>query len=43
MENLGEHAAIKSLAFDRGFLDGKFMWWLNPTKTLRQKNLLSDM
>jgi len=29
VDNLGEHATIKSLAFDRGFLDGKFMWWLD--------------
>ncbi|MFH1313741.1 MAG: transposase [Candidatus Eisenbacteria bacterium] len=29
--NLGEHATIKSLAFDRGFLDGKFMWWLDQS------------
>lgn len=29
--NLGEHATLKSLAFDRGFLDGKFMWWLDQT------------
>ena len=27
--NLGEHSTIKSLAFDRGFIDGKFMWWLD--------------
>jgi hypothetical protein len=27
--NLGEHARIASLAFDRGFIDGIFMWWLN--------------
>lgn len=27
--NLGEHARIASLAFDRGFIDGAFMWWLN--------------
>ena len=29
MTNLGEHSTIKSLAFDRGFIDGKFMWWLD--------------
>lgn len=29
MKNLGEHSTLKSLAFDRGFIDGKFMWWLN--------------
>lgn len=27
--NLGDHAKIVSLAFDRGFIDGKFIWWLN--------------
>lgn len=34
--NLGEHATIKSLAFDRGFLDGKFMWWLNQNGIIFQ-------
>jgi hypothetical protein len=36
MDNLGEHATIKSLAFDRGFLDGKFMWWLNQNDIVFQ-------
>ena len=27
--NLGEHAAIVSIAMDRGFMDGKLLWWLN--------------
>jgi hypothetical protein len=27
--NLGEHARMVSIAFDRGFIDGAFMWWLN--------------
>jgi len=27
--NLGDHAKIKSLAVDRGFLDGKFLWGLS--------------
>ena len=26
--NLGEHAQIASLAVDRGFMDGAFLWWL---------------
>ncbi|MGB6064054.1 MAG: transposase [Desulfomonilaceae bacterium] len=26
--NLGEHAKIASLAVDRGFMDGAFLWWL---------------
>jgi hypothetical protein len=34
--NLGEHATIKSLAFDRGFLDGKFMWWLDQNNIVFQ-------
>ncbi|MDX8406120.1 MAG: transposase [Mariprofundus sp.] len=29
IKNIGEHARLASLAFDRGFIDGKFMWWLN--------------
>jgi Transposase DDE domain len=27
--NLGSHAAIGSLAVDKGFMDGRFLWWLN--------------
>lgn len=27
--NLGEHARIVSIAMDRGFMDGKLLWWLN--------------
>jgi len=27
--NLGEHAGIVSIAIDRGFMDGKLLWWLN--------------
>lgn len=29
IKNLGRHATLATLAFDRGFIDGKFMWWLN--------------
>jgi hypothetical protein len=29
VDNLGDKAKITSLAFDRGFTDGKFMWWLH--------------
>ncbi len=29
VDNLGSHARIESLAFDRGFIDGPFMWWLH--------------
>jgi len=29
LKNLGEHATLASLAFDRGFTDGTFWWWLH--------------
>ncbi|MGM0654321.1 MAG: transposase [Thermodesulfobacteriota bacterium] len=29
IDNLGEHAKITSLAIDRGFTDGIFLWWIN--------------
>jgi hypothetical protein len=29
LRNIEGHAKLFSLAFDRGFIDGKFMWWLN--------------
>ena len=29
IDNLKGHARIASIAFDRGFIDGSFMWWLN--------------
>jgi len=29
IDNLGDHATITSLAIDRGFTDGIFLWWLN--------------
>jgi hypothetical protein len=29
IENLAGHARISSLAFDRGFLDGRFWWWVH--------------
>lgn len=29
--NLAHHATIVSLAIDRGFMDGKFLWWLHDT------------
>ena len=29
VDNLGDKARIASLAFDRGFTDGPFMWWLH--------------
>jgi hypothetical protein len=30
--NLGTHARIASIALDRGFTDGKLLWWLNEQK-----------
>ncbi len=29
IDNLGDHAKITSLAIDRGFMDGIFLWWLH--------------
>jgi hypothetical protein len=29
IDNLGDHAKIASIAMDRGFMDGKLLWWLN--------------
>lgn len=29
VDNLGDDPKIVSLAFDRGFIDGAFMWWLH--------------
>ncbi len=29
IDNLGDKSRIVSIAFDRGFIDGKFMWWLH--------------
>ncbi|MBU0661785.1 transposase [Patescibacteria group bacterium] len=31
VKNLGPHGTIASLAFDRGFMDGKFLWHLHDT------------
>jgi len=28
IDNLGDHAALVSIAIDRGFMDGKLLWWL---------------
>jgi len=30
--NLGDYAEIASIALDRGFTDGKLLWWLNEQK-----------
>ena len=32
IDNLGEHAKVTSLAIDRGFMDGTFLWWLDTKK-----------
>jgi len=32
--NLGKHAKISSIAMDRGFTDGKLLWWLNKQKII---------
>jgi len=32
--NLGEHAKISSIAMDRGFTDGKLLWWLNKQEII---------
>jgi hypothetical protein len=29
IDNLGNHGKIASIAIDRGFMDGKLLWWLN--------------
>ena len=29
ISNLREHAEITSIAMDRGFMDGKMLWWIN--------------
>lgn len=29
ISNLGEHASIETIAIDRGFMDGSFLWWLD--------------
>jgi hypothetical protein len=35
VDNVGNKAKIVSLAFDRGFLDGPFMWWLHNDMRIR--------
>ena len=32
IDNLGGHAKLVSIAIDRGFMDGKLLWWLNTQK-----------
>ncbi|MCK4825072.1 transposase [bacterium] len=34
-ENLGHHSKIVELLADRGFLDGKTLWWLHKTMKIR--------
>lgn len=33
--NLGTHATLTSIAFDRGFTDGAFWWWLNDVMKIK--------
>lgn len=35
VNNLAPHATIVSLAIDRGFIDGPFLWWLEHTMRIR--------
>jgi len=35
VDNVGNKAKIVSLAFDRGFIDGPFMWWLHHDMGIR--------
>jgi len=35
VDNVGDKVKIVSLAFDRGFLDGPFMWWLHNDMRIR--------
>jgi len=32
IDNLGDHAELVSIAIDRGFMDGKLLWWLSTRK-----------
>jgi hypothetical protein len=32
IDNLGDHATLVSIAIDRGFMDGKLLWWLATLK-----------
>ncbi|GEM_PF-4659538 len=32
IDNLGGHATLVSIAIDRGFMDGKLLWWLTSQK-----------
>jgi len=35
IDNVGDKVKIVSLAFDRGFIDGVFMWWLHRDRGIR--------
>jgi len=35
VDNVGDKVKIVSLAFDRGFVDGPFMWWLHKDMRIR--------
>jgi hypothetical protein len=34
LENLGSHARVVSVALDRAFIDGAFLWWLHADKQI---------
>ena len=41
--NMGQHATITSIAIDRGFIDGKLMWWLKSKSIIFYIPAKSDM
>jgi hypothetical protein len=43
LTNLGAHATLVSLAVDRGFMDGRFLWWLNRNGILFYIPAKTDM
>lgn len=34
VSNLGDHAAVASIAMDRGFMDGTLLWWLEKKRII---------
>lgn len=43
ISNLGEHAKIATIAIDRGFMDGTFLWWLATQDIIFRIPSKSDM
>jgi hypothetical protein len=41
--NLGDHATIKSIAFDKGFMDGALLWWIKSQDIIFYIPAKSDM